>query len=249
MAKQNKKDLKTLAIENVTIAYEKTDVVFDVDFDVKKGEMFGLVGLNGAGKTTLIKTMLGLHSVRSGAISIFGQPHADEKAKSSIVYLPERFDPPWFLTGMEFVQFSLSLYKRKLDKKAVYEAAEKLALDPKALDRKVNTYSKGMRQKLGLIGTLLTRCEFVILDEPMSGLDPMARTLVKDMLMDVKSKEQTIFMCSHILSDLDEMCSRIAVIHKGRVIFVDAPSALKTETKTDNLERAFLSFIEDKAAA
>lgn len=242
---KNTPNNNTLSIKDVTIAYDKTDVVFNANFEVKQGEMFGLVGLNGAGKTTLIKSILGLRAIRQGDLAIFGHNVKQEQARKNIVYLPERFEPPWFLTGMEFIQFSLDLYKRKVNKTQVYEAAEKLALDPKALDRKVQTYSKGMRQKLGLIGTVLTECSFVILDEPMSGLDPLARTLVKDMLMDVKSKDQTIFMCSHILADLDEMCNRIAVIHKGHVIFVDSPKKLKEETNSENLERAFLSYIQD----
>ncbi len=232
-----------LSIEKLTIDYDRTDVVFDVDFSVQRGEMFGLIGLNGAGKTTLIKTILGLHDARKGDIRILGHSNDVMEARKNVVYLPERFDPPWFLTGMEFVKFSLQLYKKPFDRNKVLEAAEKLALDPKALDRRVQTYSKGMRQKLGLIGTVMTGCKFIILDEPMSGLDPLARTLVKDMLCDVKSKDQTIFICSHILADLDEMCARVAVIHQGRIEFLGKPQELKKKTKADNLERAFLDFI------
>lgn len=238
-----------LSVNDVSIAYDATDVVFDVNFDVKTGEVFGLIGLNGAGKTTLIKSILNLRDPKKGSIEIFGQPHSNEKSRQNIVYLPERFDPPWFLTGMEFVKFSLQLYKQNFDKAQVIEAAEKLRLDPAALNRRVQTYSKGMRQKLGLIATILTNCKLVILDEPMSGLDPMARTLVKDMLMDVKASDQTIFICSHILADLDEICDRVAVIHHGYVEFVGKPKALKTKTSGDNLERAFLEFIEKKQAA
>jgi ABC-2 type transport system ATP-binding protein len=213
-----------LSVNDVTIAYGKTHVVHNASLSVQAGEMFGLIGLNGAGKTTLMKTILGLREPHSGSIQIFGQPTIDAAARKDIVYLPENFSPPWFLTGMEFIQFSLRLYKQPFSRDIVIEAAEKLALDTKALDRRVQTYSKGMRQKLGLIGTVLTNCRFMILDEPMSGLDPLARTLVKDMLMDVKSRgDQTIFICSHILADLDEICNNVAVIHAGKVEFVGAP--------------------------
>ncbi len=238
-----------LSVSDVTIAYEKTDVVFGADFSIESGEMFGLVGLNGAGKTTLIKTILGLHSARAGDVRIFGSDNMQVSARRNVVYLPERFDPPWFLSGMEFVKFSLSLYKQPFNEEEVYKAADKLALDRAALKRRVQTYSKGMRQKLGLIGTVLTRCKFIVLDEPMSGLDPLARTLVKDMLLEIKDKDQTILICSHILADLDEICGRIAVIHEGAIEFLGTPSALKTQTGVDVLERAFLQFIQDKREA
>lgn len=238
-----------LSVSNVTIDYNKVDVVFDASFSVKRGEVFGLVGLNGAGKTTLIKTILGLHAPRLGEISLFDAANTDMGARKNLVYLPERFDPPWFLSGMEFVKFSVSLYGKRCADAQIIEAAEKLALDPKALKRRVQSYSKGMRQKLGLIGTVLTGCELIILDEPMSGLDPLARTLVKDMLMEIKAKDQTIVMCSHILADLDEMCQNMALIHQGKIEFVGKPAELKKKTKTDVLERAFLHFIQTHSAS
>lgn len=238
-----------LSVKNVTISYGKTDVVHNADFEVQGGEMFGLIGLNGAGKTTLMKTILGLREPTQGKIAVFGNLNTNMDARKDIVYLPENFSPPWFLSGMEFVEFSLKLYKQPFSRELVIEAAKKLALDVNALDRRVQTYSKGMRQKLGLIGTVLTNCRLMILDEPMSGLDPLARTLVKDMLLDVKSRDQTIFICSHILADLDEICNRVAVIHKGHVEFVGPPADLKKKTAVDNLERAFLQFIEKSKAA
>ena len=246
---KTKNDTLTLSVKDVTIAYGKTDIVHSANFDVQSGEMFGLIGLNGAGKTTLMKTILALRDPKAGEIKVFGRSNTNKEARKDIVYLPERFDPPWFLTGMEFVEFSLKLYKQPFHRDQVIEAAEKLALDSDALDRRVQTYSKGMRQKLGLIGTILTNCRFMILDEPMSGLDPLARTRVKDMLMEVKSREQTIFICSHILADLDEICNRVAIIDQGHIKFVGAPKDLKKQTKIDNLERAFLQFIEKPQAA
>jgi ABC-2 type transport system ATP-binding protein len=249
-AKAEQAGKTVLSVKDVTISYGKTEVVHNAAFDVAAGEMFGLIGLNGAGKTTLMKTILGLREpAKQGKIAVFGHLNTNMDARKDIVYLPENFSPPWFLTGMEFVEFSLKLYKQPFSREIVIEAAEKLALDVKALDRRVQTYSKGMRQKLGLIGTVLTNCRLMILDEPMSGLDPLARTLVKDMLLDVKSREQTIFICSHILADLDEICNRVAVIHKGHIEFVGPPSELKKQTAVDNLERAFLQFIEKSKAA
>ncbi len=238
-----------LQIENVSAGYGKATILNDVDLSIGRGEFFGLIGLNGAGKTTLIKTILGLRSPQQGAIKIFGEPNTAIAGKKHMAYLPERFDPPWFLSGFEFVKFSLRMYKQPYDEKAVIQAAETLALDKNALGRRVHSYSKGMRQKLGLLGTVLTGCDFLILDEPMSGLDPLARTLVKDMLLETKKKEHTIFLSSHILADLDEICDRIAVLHDGAIRYVGTPKDLKAKTSSKNLERSFLEYIEKREYA
>jgi len=240
----------TLNIDSVYVSYDgANDVISDISLQTQPGEFFGLIGLNGAGKTTLIKSILGLRSQREGEISIFGKPCTNAESKQNLAYLPERFDPPWFLTGLEFLRFSLKLYGQKVSDDVFYEYAEKLALDKNALKRRVQTYTKGMRQKLGLLGTVLTNCKLLILDEPMSGLDPRARTLVKDMLMNIKSEGRTIFLSSHILADMDEICDNVAVLHDGHIQFTGTPSNLKKQTHCENLERAFLHFIEKPAAA
>ena len=245
-------DNHTLVIDDVTMAYAGTAVVHDARFRINKGEFFGLVGLNGAGKTTLIKAILGLMRQEKGEIRVFGKDNTAMQSKMHVAYLPERFEPPWFLSGMEFVKFSLKLYNQPFDPDKVVAGAKKLALDPAALKRRVQTYSKGMRQKLGLLASVMTQCDFLILDEPMSGLDPLARTKVKDMLIEGKSHEQTIFLSSHILADMDEICDRIAVLHQGVIGFVGTPQEFKDVTGAENLERGFLNFVEkgiDKAAA
>lgn len=238
-----------LDIENVSVSYGKALVLNNISLKINAGETFGLIGLNGAGKTTLIKTILNLRPMQSGAIRIFGLTPGDKNARNRLAFLPERFDPAWFLTGMEFMKFSLQLYKRAFNKDEVIAAANKVALDPAALKRRVQTYSKGMRQKLGLMGTVLTGCDLMILDEPMSGLDPLARTLVKDMIMACKARGQTVFLSSHILADMDELCDRVAVMHDGVIKFTGTPAKLKQLTNSENLERSFLHFVEKKSAA
>ena len=236
----------SLSINNVSVAYTDKPVIENIDLDIYAGEIFGLMGLNGAGKTTLIKTVLGLRDQDNGEILIYGKDKSDANSKEKLAYLPEKFEPPWFLTGMEFMKFSLQLYKRPFKKDDIIEAANKLSLDTDALGRRMNTYSKGMRQKLGLMGTLLTDCSLLILDEPMSGLDPRARALVKKMINEIKHKDRTIFLSSHILADMDEICDRVAVLHNSEIRYVGTPDELKRKTNTDNLEQAYLEFIEDK---
>jgi ABC-2 type transport system ATP-binding protein len=239
-----------LRINNVNVAYDGKDpVIRGISLDIKAGETFGLVGLNGAGKTTLIKSILGLRRCQSGSIRVFDKAGADSQGKSQLAYLPERFDPPWFLSGLEFLEFSLRLYGLSATRDEIFEHAERVALDPAALRRRVQTYSKGMRQKLGLLGTIMTRCRLLILDEPMSGLDPQARSLVKDLLKQGRAQGQTLFLSSHILADMEELCDRIAVLHDGGIRFTGSPRELMEKTGAASLERAFLHFIEKRKAA
>jgi len=240
---------KALSIQGVNVFYDAFKAVDDINLDVEKGEFFGLIGLNGAGKTTLIKTILDLRKQDEGYIKIFGADVDDKKVKNRLAFLPERFEPSWFLSGMEFLKFSASLYNHPLTDEECIEAAERIALDPDALKRRVHTYSKGMRQKLGLLGTILTGCDFLILDEPMSGLDPIARAHVKELLLETKERGATIFLSSHILADMDEICDRVAILYDKKILYVGTPSDFKNITTCETLERAFLHFIEQRQAA
>lgn len=245
----NKTTAHALSIRTAEVAYGKTRVLHGVSIDIAEGETFGLIGLNGAGKTTLIKSILGLRDLKAGEIRVFGHDPGRAESRQNYAYLPERFDPPWFLSGIEFIKFSLNLYGLSFVDEVARQAAERLALDPAALDRRVQTYSKGMRQKLGLIATVMTGCGLFILDEPMSGLDPRARAAVKDLLLENKAQGRTIFLSSHILSDMDEICDRVGVLHEGNLLYLGPPSGLKAQTGSDHLERAFLKLIETPQAA
>ncbi len=238
-----------LSISHINVSYGKRLVLDDLSLDIASGEMFGLMGLNGVGKTTMIKSILGLRDPDQGQISIFGTDRLSMDSKRKLAYLPERFDPPWFLSGMEFIKFSLALYKTPFVEKEVNDAAAQLALDPVVLKHRVQTFSKGMRQKLGLLGTLLTGCPLLILDEPMSGLDPRARAFVKDMLRTVKSQGRTVFLSSHILSDMQELCDRVVVLHNTKFQYEGTPQGLCEAGRSDNIERAFLNVIDGHKAA
>lgn len=240
---------KALSVQGVNVFYDAFKAVDDINLTVEKGECFGLIGLNGAGKTTLIKTMLDLRKQDEGEIKIFGDDVDSKKVKERLAFLPERFEPSWFLSGMEFLKFSASLYNYPLKDEECIKAAERIALDPEALKRRVHTYSKGMRQKLGLLGTILTGCDFFILDEPMSGLDPIARAHVKELLLETKQCGATIFLSSHILADMDDICDRVAVLYDKKILYVGTPADFKKNTACETLERAFLHFIEQRQAA
>ncbi|MBE2192437.1 MAG: ABC transporter ATP-binding protein [Alphaproteobacteria bacterium] len=223
--------------------YGKKEVLHGIDLSVSGHVTYGLIGLNGAGKTTLVKTILGLKTPISGSVSVFGQASSLADVRMDIAYLPERFDPPWFLSGGEFIDFAVSLYGRHADLDEKLRFCEALALDPDVLKQRVQTYSKGMRQKLGLIATVLTGCKILILDEPMSGLDPLARALVKGLLMNVRKEGRVILLSSHILSDMDEICDFVSVIHQGNCLFSGSPDEMKISSYEDTLEKAFLKII------
>lgn len=232
-----------LDISSINAGYGDMQVLHDVSLDVQAGETFGLIGLNGAGKTTLIKIILSLKDQLSGDITVAGHRSGSDDAKKQIAYLPERFDPAWFLNAYEFMKFTLSLYGRKLDKAQADAMAEKLGLKTSFLPKRAQTYSKGMRQKLGLMTTFLTGSPLLILDEPMSGLDPLARAQVKSLLTDARAQGRTTFLSSHILSDMEELCDRVAVLHGGRIMFIGKPADLLAQQGTKHLEEAFLSLI------
>ena len=118
-----------------------------------------------------------------------------------------------------------------------------MSLDPAFLKKRVDTYSKGMRQKLGLLATVLTDCPLLILDEPMSGLDPKARQEVKKIIMDVKAQGRSVFMCSHILTDVAELCDRVAVFDNKSISFLGTPKALMEKGGDNNIEKAFLAVL------
>lgn len=233
------------AVNDLVVSYDRKRLVLDhISLTVNQGETYGLIGLNGEGKTTLIKTLLGLRDPMGGQLSLMGRDHHDSLARADVAYLPERFDPPWFLGGMDFVKFSARLYHRIVKEQDVVDWAGCLGLDPLALPRSVNTYSKGMRQKLGLIATVATGCSLLILDEPMSGLDPRARVQVKELILRERAKGKTIFLSSHILSDMDEICDRVAVLHDGKIRYAGPPAGMREKTAAPSLEKAFLTMIE-----
>jgi ABC-2 type transport system ATP-binding protein len=238
-----------LDIQTISKSYGKHQVLKDVSFSLKEGEIFGLIGLNGIGKTTLIKIILDLARADSGQVTILGHHSGKVEARKQLSYLPEKFAPSRYLLGREYLELSLSYYGKKLDKEAARAMAVSLDLDPTVLDRKVGSYSKGMGQKLGLVGAFLVDQPFLILDEPMSGLDPRSRIKLKDVMLQQKQQGKTIFFSSHILADIDEICDRIGIIHDTSLRYIGTAKDFKPTYQEASLERAFLKAIETKIAA
>lgn len=238
-----------LRFSAVTKAYGATPALDAFTLAVPRGELFGLVGGNGAGKTTLIKCLLDFCDTDSGDISLFGVSHRLTAARAQLAFLPERFNPPYYLTGRDFLRYMAKLHRMAYDEGQAMEALERLDLQQAALTRPARSYSKGMTQKLGLAACLLSGKPLQVLDEPTSGLDPKARALLKRELRAVRDAGGTVFFTSHALADVEEICDRMAVLHAGRLRFAGSPAELKTRYGSTDLEAAFLECIADESQA
>lgn len=222
-------------------------VLDQVSLEVARGEALGLIGLNGAGKTTLIRGLLDLGRIDSGHISIAGRAHTVPHARAQLAYLPEHFNPPWFATGLELLRHLTALHGCRFDAAAAAAEAAALDLAEEALIRPARDYSKGMAQKLGLIAAILPGCPLLILDEPMSGLDPKARALVKQRLLALRAAGTTLFFSTHLLADVEMLCDRVAILHAGRIVWQGTPAALTAHFGAVDLETAFLAAIDSAA--
>ncbi len=235
-----------LELDSVAKAYGKQVVLSKVDLVVDEGEFFGLVGVNGAGKTTLIKAMLDFCGIDDGTIEFFGITHRDTQARSRLAFLPERFVPPYFLRGKDFLLYMCKLHSVKYDGDKVDQLFSAIDLDPSALSKPVREYSKGMAQKLGLAACILSEKALFILDEPMSGLDPKARAQFKHLLLGLKESQHTIFFSTHLLADVDALCDRMAILHDGELRFVGSPAECCQHYGVDDLEQAYLTCVTSK---
>jgi len=238
-----------LRVNNICKSFDAKEVLKSLSFSLEEGEIFGLIGLNGIGKTTLIKIILDLLTPDSGEASLFGQPSSNVASRRNLSYLPEKFQPSRYLKGHEYLALSLSFFGKTYDPLQAQREAEAIDLDPTALDQLVGAYSKGMGQKLGLLGAIMVEPPLLILDEPMSGLDPKARILLKERMKNLQKAGRTIFFSSHILTDIDEICSRIGVLHNGELLYIGTPDEFKKSRHREALEPAFLDAITTQDAA
>lgn len=222
-------------------------VLQDISMAISQGEVFGFLGPNGAGKSTTIKLLLRFLTPDSGSMKIMGKEVGREEFRNSIGYLSEF---PCFyehLSARETLLMSgrLSGVSKCTLIKSIPVLLEKMNL-AQDINSRVGGFSKGMKQRLGMANALIHDPEVLIFDEPMSGLDPVGRHLIKDIILELREQGKTIFFSSHILSDIEDLCDRIGIIHKGHLLY---KGALTDFVKGESLESRFVAAIKEKDRA
>ncbi len=230
-------------------SYGARKVLIDISLSVKQGEYFGLVGMNGSGKSTMIKSILDLTSIDSGKVKIFGKSHRRVSARKHITYLPDLFSPPAHLRGIDFISYMLELHANKCSEDEINNILDVLELDRDTMQQSVSKLSKGMTQKLGLASCLLSSKKLMVLDEPMSGLDPKARVLFKQQLMKLKKEGVSLFFSSHVLADVEEIADRMAVLHNSKILFTGTTREFKQTYGGNRLEDAYMNCVKKAQAA
>jgi ABC-2 type transport system ATP-binding protein len=206
-----------VATENLSKSYRNVTALADLTMRVPQGEAFGFLGPNGAGKTTAVKLLLGLASPTSGTATVLGKPAGDRKTRAKIGYLPELFRYQSWMSAHEVLSFHCGLGGIANQEAEVERALVTVGLAERAHHR-VGTYSKGMQQRLGLGVALLGSPELVFLDEPTSALDPVGRLDVRNIIRELKNAGTTVFLNSHLLTEVEQVCDRVAMVERGRVI-------------------------------
>lgn len=230
-----------LQIEDLSYRIGERRLLDSLSLQVRKGQFYALAGENGVGKTTLIRILLDLiRDIDGGRIEIAGRDRRDPAARQVLAYLPEKFDLPAEVTGWQYLRFVAGIYREALPRLRVIELCRQLALDDVRLEDRTRRYSKGMKQKLGLISCFMLRVPLIILDEPLSGLDPKARYCFKQLLGREREQGRTLFYSTHMLADAEEICDRFGILHGGRILFEGSPAECRERYRSDTLEEAYM---------
>jgi len=236
--------MPVLQVQNLSKRYLSVQALQNFSLQAERGEIFGLIGLNGAGKSTLIKILMNFARADEGWAFLHDLPPSDPNSRKGVGYLPETLSLPRNLTPLEFLNFSLRLSKEGRGvHRLAQEALKRVSLPEGAWNRPMFTLSKGQQQRVGLANALLSAVDLFILDEPASGLDPLGRKDVKNLLLSLKQEGKTLFFTSHILGEVEEICDRVCIIHLGQNLFQGTLTELYQATGKPSLEDAFLHLL------
>ena len=234
MVSQNQ---NVISLECVSKVYGgNTHALRDVSLKVGAGEIFGLLGPNGAGKSTLVKVLLTVVKPSVARGEMLGQPIGDKKTLARVGYLPEQHRLAPYLTARQAVEFvaALSGVDRATRKKRAAELLERVGLS-KWMDRRVDVFSKGMRQRAGLAAALVNDPQIIFLDEPTDGVDPVGRVEIRDLLIQMRREGRTVFLNSHLLGEAEQVCDRVAILVQGRVVKQGSMADLQKEGSRQEL--------------
>jgi ABC-2 type transport system ATP-binding protein len=208
-----------IRVEGLVKTYGSVEALKGVSLNVAPGEIFGLLGPNGAGKSTLIKILLGIVKKTEGDAELLGQPAGPAEVRKRVGYLPEDHQFPGYHTGYSLLDFYGQLYgmSSSARKQKIPIVLEIVGI-AKRMHSKIRTYSKGMKQRLGIASAILHEPEVIFLDEPTDGVDPVGRREIRDLMEKLKSEGKTIFVNSHLLAEMQMVCDRVAILQRGEVV-------------------------------
>lgn len=239
-----------IEIKNLSKSYKKGKKVIDnISLEIKDGEIFGFLGPNGAGKTTTIKMITGILGIDEGDILIDGKSIIRNpiEAKKSFGFVPDNPDMFLKLKGIEYLNFIADVYEISTEERIarIDELSKKFEMQT-VLSNKMQSYSHGMRQKIIIMGVLLHNPKNLILDEPMTGLDPKSSFDLKQIMREHTKENNTVFFSTHILEVAEKLCDRVGIINKGKLIFVGTYEEMKKEfRKNASLEELFMEITEN----
>ena len=239
-----------IEIKNVSKSYKKGKKIIDnINLKINDGEIFGFIGPNGAGKTTTIKMMTGILEIDQGDIFIDSKSITTNpiEAKKKIGFVPDNPDIFLKLKGIEYLNFIADIYEISSEERIekIKELSELFEMEGN-LNNKIQSYSHGMRQKIIIMGVLLHEPQNLILDEPMTGLDPKSSFDLKKIMKDYAKKNKTVFFSTHILEVAERLCDKIAVINKGKIIFIGTYEEMKRQFNNNgSLEDVFMEITEN----
>src|SRR5439155_6968608 len=234
--------LPAVEIQGLRKVYRQIIAVDDISLVTYRGEAFGFLGPNGAGKSTVVKILTGLVTPTKGTVRVLGQPVTHVQSRRQVGYLPEFPSFHRWLKAREFLEFHGRLYglRSKMLEKRIMEILEMVGLAGRE-DQKLGTFSKGMLQRIGLAQAIINKPELVILDELVSGLDPVGQRDMRELLRELKAEGTSIFLNSHLLADVEAICDRVAIINQGRILKVGAPAELFDKKKVFEVHVDYVS--------
>ena len=237
---------QALTVSGISYSVAGLDILRQLELEVGAGQYYAIAGINGAGKSTLIKLVLDLiRPLPGGDIRIFGLENGNPKCREQLAYLPEKFDVKKTITGRQYLDFVAAAYHLEPDQRRIGELAEQLDFPPGRLDSRVGGFSKGMVQKLGLLSCFMLDRKLVILDEPLSGLDPRARFHFKELMLALKSSGHTVLYSTHLLADAEDLCDQFGILHGGEMKYRGTPADCMQRYQADSLEKAYMACISE----
>jgi ABC-2 type transport system ATP-binding protein len=235
-----------IEISKLSYRYNSTKVLNKLDLSITSNHYFALAGLNGSGKTTLFKLIVDLlRSTEQQSIQIDGYSSWDIKSRNHLAFLPERFSINSYTSALDYFKLVFKIYQKTFDPLRIEYLCNRLSFPTALLKTRASHYSKGMMQKVGLIGCFLSDVKILLLDEPLSGLDPKARYQIKSLLNEEKERNPRVMLYStHMLADIEDICDDFGILHEGKLQFKGSPADCMKLYEASTLEQAYMKCIE-----